>query len=290
MDGVVSILAMSFAFALIGLNVYLSAKVLNILDLTCDASVAIGGCSYGVFVIFGVDPVVAFVLAGFLGIISGSITSSLITYIKVEPIFASIITLTAMQTVIAKFASVGSVKTFQILKSNIGVLSTMDNMFLIATIVILLSLIFYRIITSEYGLAMRVYGDGKIISESLGINSDKMLFVGLCLGNAFSALAGALIVQVTYSFSAGMGTGALIFGMTAIIIGDRIVSINGISTGVAGCFVGAIIYKFAIGIIMYFLCTESSGSEYNNIIMAIVLAVCLASIKENNKKHLLENF
>ena len=56
----VSVFSSAFAFVLVGLSVYLSAHVLKLTDVTCEASVGIGGCCYGALVLSGLHPIFAF--------------------------------------------------------------------------------------------------------------------------------------------------------------------------------------------------------------------------------------
>jgi putative ABC transport system permease protein len=136
---------------------------------------------------------------------------------------------------------------------------------------------------SEYGLAMRVYGDGRIISESLGIDSNFMLWIGLGIGNALSAIAGALIAQISRDFNSGMGSGALVFGLAATIIGEKIMSSGTVKAAIFGCFIGSFVYKTMIGIAM-FSGAEIVGSEYNSIITAVTLIFLTASINDSKRR------
>ena len=75
-DSAFTICSLAMAFVLVGLNVYLSMKILNVADLTCDGSVAVGGCLYGALVIGGISPVIAFLIAVFCGFAAGMVTAS----------------------------------------------------------------------------------------------------------------------------------------------------------------------------------------------------------------------
>jgi putative ABC transport system permease protein len=275
LDSVINVLSLSLAFALIGLNVYLSTKILNVTDLTCDASVALGGCSYGALLICGINPLVGFLLATFLGATAGFITSSLVSYAKIEPVLASIVTLTGLQTFITKFSAVGdaaSAKGF-IFSSAPG-----HSLIIVLIVAFAVCALLFKFLNSEYGLGMRVYGDGKIISESLGIDTNKILLMGLGIGNALSAVAGALMMQISGHFSSGMGGGSLVFGLASVIIGETILEPKNVKTAILGCFVGALVYKIMIEIITF------SGSEYNHVIMASVLILLMVLIQDRNRK------
>ncbi|MDR0555847.1 MAG: hypothetical protein LBG20_02460 [Holosporaceae bacterium] len=279
---IVNVFSLALAFTLVGLNVYISTRILNVTDLTCDASVALGGCSYGALILGGINPMVAIFIAALLGMCAGFITSSFVSYIKIEPVLASIISLSALQTLIVRLSSFGdSIVERGIFRKTI--LSPAAGNAVLAIIVTLILCIFvFRILNSEYGLGMRVYGNGKIISESLGINTNRILLIGLGIGNALSAVAGALMTQLTCHFSPGMGSGSLVFGLAAVIIGEKILPPKNILAAIVGCLIGSLIYK----IIVEVAClggTQDLGSEYNNIIMAIVLVLLIALIQNNEK-------
>jgi putative ABC transport system permease protein len=276
------------AFTLIGLNVYLTTKILNITDLTCDASVSLGGCAYGALVLSGINPLIAFIFAMCLGVLAGFVTSSFVSHINVDPVLSSIITLTALQTFITKLAYLGKINLSAKEESPLSILSALDNSLLVGVIVLFICFIFYKMLRSEYGLAMRAYGGGRIISESLGINSNQMLWIGLGVGNALSAAAGALIVQISGSFCSSLGDGALVFGLAAVIIGERILTPRSIRGAIVGCFFGSLVYKIMLELAT-FGGAEAFGSEYNNIIIAVVLIFLMALIQDSKRKTTLEN-
>jgi putative ABC transport system permease protein len=249
--------------------------VLNITDLTCDASVALGGCSYGALLLCGINPFISFLLAAVLGAVAGFTTSSFVTHVKIEPVLASIITLTALQTFITKLSGIG---TSAVGKGLIFSSSAIYNFIIVLTVVLLICMLFFKMLNSEYGLAMRVYGDGKIISESLGINTTKILWIGLSAGNALSAIAGALIAQISGNFSSGMGNGSLVFGLASVIIGEKILAPKNVGIAILGCFIGALVYKIIIEIV------TASGSEYSHVIMATILILLMMLIQNNPKR------
>ncbi|MDR0968635.1 MAG: hypothetical protein LBL99_03325 [Holosporaceae bacterium] len=278
-DSIINVFSMSLAFALIGLNVYLSTKVLNITDITCDASVALGGCSYGALVVSGINPLVSFLIAVSFGVFAGFMTASIVSHIKVDPALASIITLVAMQTFITKLALIEELQTSKTFLTSVSAAGT----FLLTLVVALaVTFLFFRMLNSEYGLAMRVNGGGQIISESLGIDSANMLWIGLGVANGLSALAGALITQISHSFSSIMGDGALVFGLAAVIIGETIIPPKTVRAAITGCFAGAFIYKTLIGAVM-FSGAEIIGAEYHGIIISVALIFLMASLNDRKR-------
>lgn len=271
----VSVFSSAFAFVLVGLSVYLSAHVLKLTDVTCEASVGIGGCCYGALVLGGLHPIFAFGIATLLGACAGFTTASLATHIKLNVIVAGLTTMAAFRTFTVKFCGVGG----QMLRGNIPSSperwSDMSILLVVGITVLLLFYLFNRMISSEYGLAMRVYGDGRLVSESLGIDSSNMLWVGLGISNALAAAGGALIAQINGRFWPSMGYGALIFGFGAIILGKRISSSHNIKSAILMCAIAAFLYKIFIEVCICCI-DEKAAGEYEGIITALALILLYA--------------
>ncbi|MDR2766244.1 MAG: hypothetical protein LBB63_02145 [Holosporaceae bacterium] len=284
-DSTLNLLSLSLAFTLIGLNVCISSKILNVTDLTCDTSVTLGGCSYGALVLSGMNPFVAFFISMCLGAGAGLITACLASGVRMEPVLASIVTLTALQTLIVKLYEWGN-GYLKITPSALSLQTSLDNCITTVMIVTCLCVLFYKMLNSEYGLAMRVYGGGRIISESMGINNNRMFCVGLMVGNGLAAIAGALITQTSCSFSTSMGSGSIVFGLAAVIIGEKMLNPKTIRGEICGYFLGALMYKLLLELAT--LCGASFGSEYNNVTIAVVLTFLMALMREK-KRDTLEN-
>ena len=290
LDNALNLISLSLAFSLIGLNVFLTKKVLNITDLTCDASFALGGCAYGMSLLCNMNPLLAFLFAVCLGALAGIVTSSFINNVGLSPVVASIVTFVAAQTIVLKCTSIGQLVSRESVHSSLRTLSSLDNLVVTLIIVAILAFLIYRLIISEYGLAMRVCGSGRVISESMGIQSDSMILIGLGISNALAAVAGVLMTQITGIFSAGMGVGTLIFGLAAIIIGDRIIRPKNITGAIWAGFIGAFVYKAILS--LFIGCGENSliSGEYISLIMAVVFVCLLVVLKGCFSRHDMDNY
>lgn len=276
-DSIFYVLAFGLAFSLVGLGVFLSNKVFKLVDLTCEASFALGGCIYGSMVLGGVSPIIAIITSMLLGYIAGVITSSFINYIKLDAIIASLLTVGGLQSLLTKLVEVKKVNVISVF----GNLSPISNFILVLIIVSTVVYLFYRLMISEYGLSMRIYGDGNIITESMGINGIRILSFGLGIENMLFALAGALVAQMMGDFSVNMGNGCIIFGISAIIIGRKIFSDINIKTAVIGTFIGSVCYQATLKLIIS-KDLINLGEEYSNILMAITLIMLVALKRDSN--------
>ncbi len=278
-DGIFFLLAFGLAFSLVGMGLFLSNKVFKLVDLTCESSFALGGCIYGSMVLSGMNPLMAIAVSMFLGYVLGIITASLINYIKLDPILAGLLTVGGTQSLLTKLVES---RTFN--PSVFGSLSPGNNFVIAAIIVGIVGFLFYRLMVSEYGLSMRVYGDGEIITESMGINGIRVLSLGLGLENLLCALSGALIAQMTGDFAVNMGSGCIIFGVSAILLGEKIFDGSSIKTAIIGAFVGSVCYEVLLKLLV---AREmiGLGEEYNNMLMAmsVMMLVALRPIEQENR-------
>ncbi|MBQ7673976.1 MAG: hypothetical protein IJT36_05570 [Alphaproteobacteria bacterium] len=290
LDSAANVFALSLVFALISFSVYLTTAIMKVTDVACDSCVTLGGCTYGALVVVGINPIIAVFAAMLCGVIAGFTISSITNHIKIELVLSSVITMSIIQTFVSKLCNFGETIRGNLHKTgNIFGFSPIENAIIIFIIVSIVAFLFYKFLNSEYGLAMRVYGDGIIISESLGIDTKHVLWVGLGLSNGLVAGAGALMTQVIGNFSTAMGAGALVFGIASVIIGQRFATTNSVKESIIGCFIGAIIYKIAIEVVTS-LGSSTVGSDYNNIIIAIVLIFLMVTVNDQRKQENLENF
>jgi putative ABC transport system permease protein len=162
-----------------------------------------------------------------------------------------------------------------------------DNAVLVGSVVIVIGCVFFRVVNSEYGLAIKAFGCGRAVSESFGIDNDSVRSVALGIGNALSAIAGALMVQVLGTFSAYMGYGSLVFGIAALIIGEKFVEFSSPKKAVWGCFIGSVMYKCCIEL---FTCSSREVADYVGVVTAVVLIFLFANVNDQARKNRLENF
>ena len=278
-DSIFYVLAFGLAFSLVGLGIFLSNKVFKLIDLTCESSFALGACIYGSMVLAGVNPMMAIIASMLLGYIAGAVTASFISYVKLDAIVASLLTIGALQSLLTKLVEIRRVNSLSIL----GNLSPISNFILVLIIVCVVLFLFYRLMISEYGLSMRIYGDGEIITESMGVNGIRVLSFGLGLENMMCALSGALVAQMTGEFSVNMGSGCIIFGISAIIFGSKLFNSTNIKTAVIGTFVGAVCYQAVLRLIMA-RDLIGVGEEYEDVLMAITL-IMLVALKRSDYVH-----
>lgn len=277
LDATLNIISCGLIFSLVGLGIFLSNRVLRVIDLTCESSFALGGCMYGTLVMTGAHPIVALLISAILGYVAGLMTATLAPLMKQNIIIASILSVSVIDSFLCKILQ-GESKQIMV-QDILHQMSETQNFITILVISGLCLLIFYKMLTSEYGLAMRARGDGILVSESLGIPSSQPMRQGLALENLMCALAGALLVQLSGKFSSGMGSGCLIFGIVASILGERLFDAKGFRCAIIGAFVAAAIYQIVLKCLMI-QNVYGLGEEYRGVILAATLFFVF-EVKEN---------
>ena len=85
-------------YSLVALGLFLSFRILNIADLTVDGGFTLG-CATGAVATLAGHPFLGLWLALGAGALAGLITALLQTKLKVQPILAGIITMTALYSI-----------------------------------------------------------------------------------------------------------------------------------------------------------------------------------------------
>lgn len=277
-DEIFKTLAMAFAFSLLGLSVYLACRVVRIIDFTCDASVSVGGCSYAAAVVYGAHPAVAALASMLLGGCMGFITASLSSNLRVKTSVTSVITFIMSQIFVFKMCSLGNASSANsipetILGCSMGAICAGTG-----GIAIVICLMFHKITNSEYGLAMRIYREGSLVAESLGICRANMLAVGLILSNAVAALSGAFMVQISRTFYPTMGLGTFVFGLGAILLIEKMNPCMCFKKSIVACAMAAFFYRMIIDVVARCIGGTTSGvfSEYEHVVAGIALIMLIA--------------
>ena len=95
---------------------------------------------------------------------------------------------------------------------------------------------------------LRAVGDNDTLVTTLAVDKGSMKILGLVIANALVALSGCIVCQEGRSFSATMGTGQMVFGLAAVIIGTTLFRRMSFVKGTAAVVIGSILYKACIQI------------------------------------------
>lgn len=242
-------------YALLTFGIFITYKLLDFPDLTVDGSFPLGAAVTAVMLTNGVNPYLTLIIAILAGAVSGLITGLIHVKLKVRDLLAGIITMTALFSINLQIAgsnlNVGretdTIFTAAPAMALFGKLSLVHRKFIIALIlVIIFKLILDAYFKTKNGILLKATGDNSTLVTTLARDNGKMKILGLVIANALVALAGAVVCHEQRGFSSTMGTGQMVFGLAAVIIGTTIFKKTPIVKGTTAVLVGSIAYKCCI--------------------------------------------
>lgn len=242
-------------YALLTFGIFITYKLLDFPDLTVDGSFPLGAAVTAVMLTKGVNPYLTLVIAILAGAVSGLVTGLIHVKLKVRDLLAGIITMTALFSINLQIAgsnlNVGretdTIFTAPPAMALFGNLSLVHRKFIIALILIIIfKLILDAYFKTKNGILLKATGDNSTLVTTLARDNGKMKILGLVIANALVALSGAVVCHEQRGFSSTMGTGQMVFGLAAVIIGTTIFKKVPVVKGTTAALVGSIAYKLCI--------------------------------------------
>ncbi len=266
--------AQGMFWGIMAIGVYITYKILDIADLTVDGTVVTGGVVCAVLVTNGVNIWLAVLAAFITGLLAGLVTGTFTTVCGIPAILSGILTqriLWSVNLIIMGMASIAlPSREYDVLIAPIKMGQSIAVLLGFVAIVVGALYLFFG---TELGVSLRSTGCNPNMSRAQGINTNFTKVLGLMLSNGFVALAGALLAQYQGSISLTSGTGAIVIGLAAIIIGESIVSSisSNFAVRLLGVVLGAVIYFFVYQTIIFL----GIKAEYLQMLSALVVAVFL---------------
>ncbi len=267
------------------LGVFITYKLLDIADLTVDGSYALGGCVCAVLVVNqGVDPWLALLASTVAGIAAGAVTGLLHTLFDIPAILAGILTQISLWSINLRVMGKSNVPllksttVFSSISEATGISQANVTMIVGAVFAVAVIALLYWFFGTEIGSALRATGNNEHMSRALGIDTRVTKVIALMLSNGLVGLAGALICQSQKYADIGMGTGGIIIGLAAIVIGEvlgRLTpgKLRSFSSRLIAAVVGSIVYFLIRAIVLQLGMDANDMKLLSAIIVAVALAV-----------------
>lgn len=224
----VGTLIQGLIYALISYGVYITYSILDFPDLGVDGTFPLGAAVTAVLLVKGVNSWLTLPIALVMGALAGLFTGFIHVRLKVRNLLAGIITMTALFSINLQIAgsnlsverAVDTIFTSPAAMAVLGGLSMQSRKLVISLVlVIVVKLLLDAYFQTKSGLLLRAVGDNALLVTSLAKDRGNVKILGLMLSNALVALAGCIVCHEQRSFSATMGTGQLVYGLAAVIIG-----------------------------------------------------------------------
>ena len=283
---VIGIIEQGLIFGIMALGIYISYKILDFPDLSVDGTFPLGAAVTTAMILKGINPWLCLLVSFFAGCIAGAVTGLLHVKLKIKDLLSGILTMTALYSV--NYRIVGSPNEFLMGQKTIFTLpETLPEFILDYKYIILLFVIAFLVkyaldwyMSTKSGFLLRSVGDNEGLVVTLAQNPGKVKVIALALGNGLVALAGSLNCQRSIQFDISSGTGTLVMGLAAVIIGTTVfkrVSFVRVTTGV---LFGMIIYKACISIAI----ASGMQSFDTNLIITVLFVITLLVNDFTSKK------
>lgn len=272
--------AQGLIWGIMALGIYLTFRVLNIADMTCDGSFALGGCVGVMLIVNGWNPELVLIVSFAAGVLAGLVTGLLSTVLGIPDILAGILTQISLYSINLNIMGKSN-QTIPVTKVTLHFTSNLN--YLTRTILITLAvdaviiLIYYWFMGTELGSAIRATGINPHMSRAQGINTNRTKVIALAIGNGLIALSGGILSQYQGFADVKMGQGAIVIGLAAVIIGEVL---GAALLGRRQNFMSKLIFTVIGGVVYYFVYVFVIWLKFPTddmkLLTAIVVAIFLA--------------
>lgn len=274
-------------YAVMGMGVYLSFRVLNIPDLTIDGSFTCG-CAAGAVCTMASHPYLGMGAAFVCGMLCGLVTGILITRFRIQPILSGILTMTALYSVNLRIqggkpniSMFGQKTIFTEIQDLLG--KDAGSIVMIIFILAVVCFVLYLFLNTQLGLSMRATGSNEAMVRASSINADQMKVIGLALANGIIAFAGALLAQYQGFADVSSSSGKMVLGLASIIVGEAFFGHRTIIRSITSVIVGSLIYRFLLTFALQFGLNASDLNLFSAALVA--LSISLPYMKKRRKNY-----
>lgn len=264
-------LLQGLVLAFVAYGVMIPFRLLDFPDLTAEGAYPFGGAIAASLIILGINPIIAIMAAALGGGLAGMGTAYIHLRFRVNTLLAGIILSIMLYSVNLRLMGKPNLDLF-----NQKILFLGDNIYL--KIILMLGILailivpLFLFLRTNWGLCLRAVGFNPEFAKRNGISITKWTIFGLFLANAYTGLAGGLMVQIQSYADVGMGIGIVIHALAALMIGECIVGTTTLKGQLLAPLVGALIYQQIQGIALALGLAPSDFKLLTGVIVLTVIA------------------
>jgi putative tryptophan/tyrosine transport system permease protein len=270
---------LGFGFASLALGIFLSMRIFNIPDITTDGSFTLGGAVTAVMMSNHTSMPFVLIVVFVCGAVAGSLTGLIYTKLKVNPLLAGILVMTALYSVNLSIMGRSNIPLMNVStifqSASIFQNEMMSQLVVLVSIALLLCMILSWLLKTDFGIAMRASGNNESMVRSLGVNTDKIKIIGIALANGLIAISGYLITQVQGYADINMGVGIVILGLGSVMIGEILVKVfrsAGILTQLLAVIGGSIVFR----LILAFALSLGIDALYLKLVVSVFVLIVIS--------------
>lgn len=273
-------------FGLVALGAFLTFRILDFPDLTVEGSFPLGAAVAAILIVnFGWNPWLATLAAAAAGFCAGFTTAFLNVRFNILHILSGILVSISLYSINLRIMGgpnkplLGAHTIFSAVQGW-GVPAYVLRPLLLAAIVLIVKLLLDLFLHTGIGMNMRAAGANPAMAAANGVNVGRMKLIGLGMGNALTALAGAVFAQSFGAADAYMGIGVVIIGLASVIVGMSILPARTIWQATAACLFGALLYRFAVA---FSLDVDFLGLKPSDVQLVTALLVVVALVGQSSR-------
>ncbi|MCC8169688.1 MAG: ABC transporter permease [Oscillospiraceae bacterium] len=277
---IIGILEQGLIYGIMAMGVYITYTILDFPDLSVDGTFPLGIAVCFVMINNGLNPWLALIAAFGAGCIAGAFTGFLNVKLKIRNLLCGILTMTALYSV--NYSIVGKASDFLSMETPTifsqtsflfgnGHFTMYSKLVIILVIALVAKFALDWYMRTKSGFLLRSVGDNEKLVITLAKNPGTVKIIGLSIANGLVSLAGAVYCQYGKAFNVGAGTGTVVMGLAAVIIGSTVfkkIKFLRITTGV---LLGMIVYKACISIAL----AAGLRSQDTNLMITILFILTL---------------
>jgi putative ABC transport system permease protein len=283
---IVNGIEMGLIYGITAIGIFLTFRVIDFADMTCDGSFVLGAAISGVFVKSGGNPWLAVCMSTVGGALAGLTTGLIHSFFKVSDLLSGI--LVAFMLYSVNIRIMGGAPNIPLI-GKITIFSDAAPLLILLLLSLSITGLAVFLFATDFGLGARSVGQSKTVAMNYGVNVKSMTITILMLSNALIGLSGAIFNQHQCFADVSQGVGTLIIGLAAVMIGEKLCPSRACFAAVPACVIGSIVYRIFIGFALHGEYFGLKTHDLNLITgLLIIVAMLLPSIGKNRvnfKKH-----
>lgn len=286
----VSTVAQGLLWAVMALGVYVTFRVLDLADLTCEGSFPLGAATAATLMAAGHGVVTAIAAAAVAGMLAGLVTGFLTTKMKIPALLAGILTMIALYSVNlrimgkANLSLLGVDTVFSITQKMLGLNNAQTTFAVGLAATLIIGIGMYWFFGTEIGAAIRATGFNQQMIRAQGVNTDMTIILGLIISNALISVSGALVGQNNGFADVGMGVGTIVIGLASVIIGEVLFGTRSFKNCMISVVLGSVVYRIVIAVVLQMGMPPNDLKLFTSVLVALALSMPLIKAKLKGRK------
>ena len=286
----VSTVAQGLLWAVMALGVYVTFRVLDLADLTCEGSFPLGAATAATLMASGHSVSTAILAAAVAGMLAGAVTGFLTTKMKIPALLAGILTMIALYSVNlrimgkANLSLLGVDTVFTYTQQALGLNNAYTTFVVGLAATLIIGIGMYWFFGTEIGAAIRATGFNQQMIRAQGVNTDMTIILGLIISNALIAISGALVGQNNGFADVGMGVGTIVIGLASVIIGEVLFGTRSFKNCMISVVLGSVVYRIVIAVVLQMGMPPNDLKLFTSVLVAVALSMPLIKAKFKGRK------